>query len=122
MILVDTSIWIDHLRESNSELVELLKQFRVAAHPFVIGELACGNLKNRRAILHYLNTLRRVPIASNSEVLTFIERHTLMGRGIGYVDAHLLASTALADAATLWSKDKRLVKVASELNLAAPNN
>ena len=120
MVLVDTSVWIDHFREVNSQLVELLGRSRVATHPFVIGELACGNLKNRQASLQYLSMLPRVPVADDLETLTFIERHALMGKGIGYVDVHLLASTALADATTLWSKDKRLVRVTSELNLSAP--
>lgn len=119
MILVDTSVWIDHLRSGNAALSNVLEQARVLAHPFVIGELACGNLKNRHDILGLLSELPSAPLATDREVLTFIERHHLMGRGIGYTDVHLLASSALADGTTLWSKDKRLVRAAKDLNLAA---
>ena len=87
-------------------------------HPFILGELACGNLKNRQNILQLLGELPRVPLATDQEALTFIERHTLMGKGIGYIDIHLLTSTALADNVTLWSRDKRLANVAKDLNLA----
>ena len=118
MILVDTSIWIDHLREGNAQLAELLRRSSVVTHLFITGELACGNLKQRNAILQCLGKLPSVPVASDLEALTFIERHILMGMGVGYVAIHLLASTALADATTLWSKDKRLARIASELNLS----
>ena len=121
MILVDTSVWIDHLREDDATLSNALEQTQVVMHSFVLGELACGNLKNRRTILQLLSELPRVPSATDQEVLAFIELHALMGRGIGYIDVHLLASTALADSATLWSRDRRLARAAKDLNLAFAN-
>ena len=87
-------------------------------HPFVIGELACGNLKNRKVILSLLQDLPTVPVATDDEVLFFIERHGLMGRGIGYVDAHLLAAVILAGAGQLWTRDKRLGALAGSMRLA----
>ena len=117
MILVDTSVWIDHLRAGNKHLVDLLNSSQVLAHPFVIGELACGNLHKRDDVLRLLNDLPRAPLASQEEVLHFIERNQLMGKGIGFIDAHLLASTALADAAIIWTLDKRLQKSAGKLKL-----
>ena len=118
MILVDTSLWVDHLRAGNEGLVTLLNQSEVMAHPFVIGELACGNLRNRSEVLGLLKDLPQAPVATDAEVLLFIERHELMGRGIGYVDAHLLAASALAGPAFLWTQDKRLKQVATFLNLS----
>jgi predicted nucleic acid-binding protein len=118
MILVDSSVWIDHLRAGEPALVELLNSGRVLAHPFVIGELACGNLKNRKAVLSLLQDLPATPVATDEEVLFFIERHGLMGKGIGYVDAHLLAATSLAGTARLWTRDKRLGAVATSMGLA----
>ena len=118
MTLVDTSVWIEHLRAEDKKLTTLLNSSQVLTHPMVVGELACGNLRNRREILSLLGGLPQVLVATDDEVLFFIERHRLMGRGIGYVDAHLLASTALTQSARLWTHDQRLVQVASELNLA----
>jgi predicted nucleic acid-binding protein len=118
MILVDTSVWIDHLRSSDPRLQGALDAGRVGMHPFVLGELACGNLRNRREVLQLLAHLPAVPIASDLEVLGFIERMTLMGRGLGYLDAHLLASTTLAPGTRLWTRDRRLARVATELGLA----
>ncbi len=89
MILVDTSVWIDHLRKGDAELTNHLNSDQVLMHPFVLGELACGNLHNRQEILTLLKNLLRSTVASNDEVLFFIQNHTLMGRGIGYIDAHL---------------------------------
>ena len=109
MILVDTSIWIDPLRAGEPRLVELLNAGRTLAHPFVIGELACGNLKNREAVLSLLQNLPAVPVATDDEVLFFIEKHGLMGRGIGYVDAHLLSAVSLAGTGRLWTRDKHLL-------------
>ncbi len=117
MILVDTSVWIDHLRSGDDELATLLDNARVWTHPFVVGELACGNLHNRSEVLALLGDLPRVAVATDSEVLFYIEQHQLMGRGIGYIDAHLLAATALAGPAKLWSRDKRLATLAGELEL-----
>lgn len=118
MILVDTSVWVDHLRAGDAALIRLLNQGKVLAHPFVIGELALGNLKNRTAILALLQELPRTPIATDEEVFGFIEQHALFGLGIGYVDAHLLAATKLAPGAQLWTRDKRLQAAASRLGLA----
>ncbi|HEB57226.1 MAG TPA: type II toxin-antitoxin system VapC family toxin [Gammaproteobacteria bacterium] len=118
MILVDTSIWIDHLRARNSQLIELLDRSQVLLHPFVIGELACGNLRNREEILRLLNDLPQSPVASPDEALHFIEQNQLMGKGIGYIDVHLLAATALAENTLLWTSDERLKKVAVGMKLA----
>lgn len=118
MILVDTSVWIEHLRAVEPRLVELLNSGRIFTHPFVIGELVCGNLADRQTILSLLQALPTAPMASDEEVLFFIERHGLMGRGIGYIDAHLLAAVSLADMARLWTRDKRLGAAAGSMNLA----
>lgn len=117
MILVDTSIWIDHLRSGHASLVELLETGLAYTHPFVIGELACGNLGNREEVLRLLQDLPGIAAASNKEVLFLIERHRLMGRGIGYIDAHLLAA-ALIHPAQLWTRDRRLAEIAQELGVA----
>lgn len=118
MILVDTSVWIDHLRAGASALVAALERGQVLMHPFVLGELACGNLANRQELLQLLGELPAAPIVTDAEALGFIEHHKLMGQGIGYVDVHLLASVALAGSARLWSRDKRLATVSADLNLA----
>jgi len=118
VILVDSSVWIDHLRAGNAELASALEAGLVLTHPFVVGELACGNLVNRDDILSWLQNLSSAPIATHVEVLAFIEGRSLMGRGIGYVDAHLLASAALADGGRLWTRDRRLQLLAEELALA----
>ena len=117
MVLVDTSVWIDHLHTNETALNDLLRNDQVLAHPFIVGELACGNLRNRQAILRYLSKLPTSLIATHQEALVIIERHKLMARGIGYIDVHLLAATALTDTAKLWTKDKRLAKVALDLDL-----
>ena len=118
MILVDTSVWIDHLRAGDAALGELLNRSQVLMHPFVLCELACGNLRNRGEVVRLLKDLPQAPVASDEEVLFFIERNALMGRGIGYVDAHLLASVTLGGSTWLWTRDKRLRSVAEILNLA----
>ena len=118
MILVDTSIWIVHLRAGEARLAAALEAGQVLMHPFVLGELACGNLKNRAEALDLLAKLPAAPVASDTEALAFIERHALMGQGIGYVDIHLLASAALAGPAKLWTQDKRLADAAEAMNLA----
>ncbi len=117
MILVDTSVWIDHLRRGVSALAGILEQGSVLMHPFILGELACGNLKNRAELLRLLQDLPRAQAATDAEVLDLIERRALMGRGIGYIDAHLLASAVLTDTAPLWTRDKLLNQVAQELNI-----
>lgn len=118
MILADTSVWVDHLRAGDAELAALLNGSQVLMHPCVLGELACGNLRNRTEVLALLKDLPRAAVATDEEVLFFIERHALMGRGIGYVDAHLLAAVTLAGGARLWTRDKRLRTVADALALA----
>ncbi len=118
MILVDTSVWVDHLRSGNTRLTELLEQNRIFMHQMVLGELACGNLQNRRQLLQLWQSLDVLQAVSHDEALYFIEHNGLMGKGIGYVDVHLLASVALIAGAKLWTRDKRLAHVASELGYA----
>jgi len=117
MTLVDTSVWIDHLRQGDDELVAALLAGQVLIHPWVVGELACGNLHDRKQVLDLLQSLPLSPVAVENEVVFFIDQHALMGRGIGYVDVHLLASARLAKA-RLWTRDKRLATVANELGIA----
>jgi predicted nucleic acid-binding protein len=116
--LVDTSVWVDHLRVGNEALAGLLDGTHVLAHPFVIGELALGDLRQRPTILVTLQDLPQAKVATDQEVLLFIERHALAGLGIGYVDAHLLVSARLTAGASLWTRDKRLSNVAERLGLA----
>jgi len=117
MILVDTSVWIDHLRQSEPGLVAILEAGQVVMHPFIIGELACGNLGRRGELIALLQALPVAPVATDGEALGFIDRRHLMGRGIGYLDVHLLASVALDGDATLWTRDRRLAAVAGDLAL-----
>lgn len=119
MILVDTSVWVDHLRANNQTLAGLLERGMVVAHPFVIGELALGNLRHRARVLAALAGLPRATVATETEVMDFINRRSLAGRGIGYVDVHLLTAAALTADAPLWTYDKRLCHVAVQLGLAA---
>ncbi|MCX5787819.1 MAG: type II toxin-antitoxin system VapC family toxin [Elusimicrobia bacterium] len=116
MILVDTSVWSDHLRASEPSLVSLLNEGSVLIHPFVIEELACGNLPDRKEILELLHALPAAPVAEHEEVLEFISAARLHGTGIGCVDVHLMASARLAGA-KLWSKDKALCREAKRLHL-----
>ncbi len=115
MILVDTSVWIDHLRAGDEKLARLLDDNQVLMHSCVVGELACGNLNNRTEVLTLLRGLPQAALATDPEVLYFIEQHRLMGRGIGYIDAHLLASVSLASPSLLWTRDRRLASVAADL-------
>jgi predicted nucleic acid-binding protein len=119
VILVDTSVWIDHLRNSDSTLVNLLNTGRVLAHPFVMGELALGNLRQREVILDVFNNMPRAKIATDEEVLAFINQSKLYGLGVGYIDAHLLTSVRLTPGTLLWTRDKRLCAAASQLGLLA---
>ena len=119
MILVDTSVWIDHINASESQLTNLLNQERVLTHPYVIGEISLGSLQNRKAVLDALFDLPTVLVATPEETLYLIESETLFNRGIGFVDASLLASARLQTCTTIWTRDKRLKKVADELNLSA---
>jgi predicted nucleic acid-binding protein len=118
VILVDTSVWMEHLRRSLPRLAALLQEGEVLIHPWVIGELACGNLRNRSQVRDLLQGLPEATVASDSEVLLLIERERLMGRGIGYVDAHLLAAAWLSHC-RLWTQDLRLAAVALEQGVAA---
>ncbi len=119
MILVDTSVWIEHLRNGDETLAGLLDQGLAMTHPFVIGELALGSLRQRHAILSALFGLPRATVAHDDEVMHFIDRETLFGLGIGYVDAHLLAAVRLTANARLWTYDKRLSAAADRLSVAA---
>ena len=119
MILVDTSVWVQHLRVGDTTIAALLDAGRVLVHPFVVGELALGNLRQRQSILAFLGDLPWADVATDEEVLHFIERHGLAGLGIGYVDAHLLASAQLTPGSSLWTRDKRLSAVAEHLGLAS---
>ena len=116
MILVDTSVWIEHLRSKEEAIVSLLENELVGIHPFVIGELACGAIKNRGLILELLDDLPKFPIASDNEVRELIESRRLYNRGIGWVDAHLLASVQLHPKSTLITLDNRLALIAEELS------
>jgi predicted nucleic acid-binding protein len=122
MILVDTSVWIDHLRVGEDRLDALLNGGRVLTHPFVIGELACGNIHNRAEVLKLLKNLPQAPVASQEEMLYFIANNKIMGRGIGFVDAHLMAAAAMVDTSRIWTRDKRLERVAADVNLAITGN
>ena len=117
MILVDTSVWIDHLHKAVPLLVDGLETEDVTTHPFVIGEIACGEIARRQEVLALLSRLPSSKLATDEEALRFIERHRLMGKGIGYIDAHLLASVMLTDGATLWTRDKRLAVIAAQLQI-----
>ena len=118
-MLVDTSVWVDHLRRGNEMLASFLAGAEAQCHPFVIGELACGNLRRRPEILALLLNLPQAPVAEHEEVLEFVESHRLMGSGIGWIDAHLLASAALAGM-PLWTLDRRLAGIAGRLGLGLP--
>ncbi len=117
MVLVDSSVWVWHLRAGNSDLEILLNDGRVVCHPFIIGELACGNLKNRTEILSLLHSLPMAKQAEHEEVLHFIESNRLMSRGIGYVDAHLLAS-AVPTGIPFWTLDKKLQEVSLKFGIS----
>jgi hypothetical protein len=118
VILIDTSVWVDHLRGGDATVAALLDAGRVLAHPFVVGELALGKLRQRREILSALRDLPQATAATDAEMLLFIERHALAGLGIGYVDAHLLATARLTAGSALWTRDRRLSGVARRLELA----
>lgn len=118
MILVDTSVWIDHLARGDSGMIFLLENSQVLTHPMVIGELALGNLEPRIEILEHVSLLRRATVANDREVLELIDRNKLYGTGIGYIDAHLLAAVRLTPGAKLWTRDKRLSRAAEAFDLA----
>jgi hypothetical protein len=111
MVLVDTSVWVSHLRDGNAELANLLNDGRVLCHPLIVGELACGNLKDRAVILSFLQLLPMSIEAEHDEVLSFIENNRLMGKGMGYVDVHLITSAVLTGV-PVWTLDKKLAQAA----------
>jgi predicted nucleic acid-binding protein len=117
VILADTSVWVDHLRRGNARMASLLGEAEIAGHPFVIGEIALGHLKQRREILDLLESLPQATLPDHHEVLRLVERRNLAGSGLGWVDVHLLAAAAL-DRLELWTLDRRLAAVASSLGLA----
>lgn len=119
MILADTTVWVDHLRSASSLLHQLLDAEQVLMHPFVIGELALGHIRQRRLILTTLEELPAIHISDPEEVLTLIEQRKLVAIGIGYVDTHLLASTITTPGCQLWTRDRRLAEIAARLGVAA---
>jgi predicted nucleic acid-binding protein len=119
LILVDTSVWIDHLKKSNPLLCQFLAEDLVVVHPFVIGELATGMIKNRSMLLGLLRNLPQSPVIKESEYYSFIEQYVLFGKGVGFVDIHILAS-AIKHGLSLWSLDKRLNSAATDLGVCYP--
>ncbi|KAF0176696.1 MAG: PilT protein domain-containing protein [Alphaproteobacteria bacterium] len=119
MILIDSSVWIDHLRRAEKGVLALARDESMLTHPFIIGELALGSIKDRGAVIAALQKFPQAPVATDDEVLSLIETHALHGTGVGFVDAHLLAATLLAQA-TIWTSDKRLAAAARRLGVAAP--
>mgnify|MGYP000917532756 CR=1 FL=1 len=117
MILVDTSIWIEHLRRGDERLTRRLELGQVLGHAYVIGELALGNLRNRQPIIGALQDLPQAAVATDEEVLRFVEQNALYGAGIGYIDAHLLAAVRLSPGTTLWTGDRKLLAAGKRLNL-----
>lgn len=119
MILADSSVWIDHINRPDAELSRLLARGQILMHPFVLGEIALGNLANRRRVIGTLSMLRGAVVASHGDVFGLIHRHQLFGVGIGYVDAHLLGSVLITGETSLWTRDRRLRDVAERLGVAA---
>ena len=118
MIILDTSVWIDHTRENNDHLFELFEEGEILVHPFMIGEVALGSLRDHDKIIASLLEMPSSRVASDTEVLSLIRNRFLAGSGIGYVDAHLLASTRLTPETLLWTRDKRLRRVAEAMGVA----
>jgi len=116
MILVDTSVWIDHFHHSDEDLKELLLSNQVCIHPFILGELSCGNISNRKEVLSLLRTLRSIDLVLDEEVFILIEERELFGQGLGFIDIHLLAS-AMIHQVLIWTRDKSLKRVAVELGI-----
>jgi predicted nucleic acid-binding protein len=117
VIVADTSVWIDHLRGADAALAPLLESGRVLMHPAVLGEIALGTLRQRDVVLRAMAGLPKATVATDAEVMLFIDRHALHGRGIGWVDVHLLASTLLTPGARIWSSDRRLAEAAGRLGV-----
>lgn len=120
MVLVDTSVWVSHLRDGNTEMAALLNNGNVLCHPLIVGELACGNLKDRAVILSFLKLLPMCIEAEHEEVLSFIENNRIMGKSIGYADAQLVASSVLTGV-PIWTLDKKLAQVADSLHVKYKN-
>ena len=120
MILVDTSVWINHLRVNDPRLVSLLERNAVLIHPMVAGEPACGNLRDRAIVMRHLMTIPEIPTATHDEVMAFVERHQFMGHRIGFIDAHLLAATVMSPPTQLWTNDRRLTELSVDLRVAYP--
>ncbi len=120
MVLVDTSVWVSHLRDGNTELASLLNDGRVLCHPLIVGELACGNFKDRAVILSFLQLLPMSIEAEQEEVLSFIENNHLMGKGMGYADVQLIASAVLTGV-PIWTLDKKLAHAAAGLHIKYNN-
>ena len=117
MILVDTSVWIDHFHHSDEDLRELLLSNQVCIHPYILGELSCGNISNRKEVLSLLRTLRRIDLVLDEEVFTLMEQRNLYGKGLGFIDIHLLAS-AMIHHLPIWTRDKSLRLVAGQLGIS----
>lgn len=121
MILADTSVWVDHIRRANAALITLLEAGEILTHPFVIGEVAMGNLPRRERFLDTMGKLRSALSATDQEAMSLMERERLYGKGIGFVDLHLLAATRLTPGATLWTRDRRLGEIAERLGVGEPD-
>jgi hypothetical protein len=122
VILADTSVWVDHVRRQNPELIALLGAGQILTHPFVIGEVAMGNLPRRGSFLDAMGKLHRALSATDAEAMSLMERERLYGLGIGFVDLHLLASTRLTPDVTLWTRDRRLREIAERLGASEPRD
>ena len=118
MLLVDTSIWVDHLRHGDAQLQDELERGQVGIHPWIIGEIACGHLRQREQVLSLLADLPQLSVATDQEVLHLIESQQLMGRGIGYIDVHLIAACLISNA-KLWTRDLRLHRIAVDVGIAS---
>jgi predicted nucleic acid-binding protein len=118
VILVDSSIWIDHFRHGDLELTKIIGDDRLLCHPFVVGELALGSLRDRDAVLTFLGAQREAVVATHAEVMVVIDRYSVFSMGIGYTDAHLLTSTLLDRRSSLWTRDKRLMAAAQKVGAA----
>ena len=118
MILVDTSVWIDHFRTADARLMELLLDGQAIGHAFVTGELACGNLRRRAEVLSLVAALPQLPTMTSDDAMKFLDAHRLMGKGLGWVDVHLLASVFVSRE-RLWTKDRRLAEAAHRIGVAA---
>jgi predicted nucleic acid-binding protein len=117
MILVDTSVWIDHFRASEPVLLQLIEDEAALTHPYVIGEFALGNFKHRASVIEWFQDMTAAKTAEDDEVMEMIETHRLFGLGIGYIDAHLLACVRLTGGARLWTRDKRLSAAAKSMGI-----